>query len=92
MFNAHVIVQIQCPDIGPCQRESLAKAESIFHVQAGASEHARTLGGKGSDCHHAAVIGDTVSLANPMASLTVWLLGWPFTAVQFVPCFVQTAC
>ena len=28
--------------------------------QAGASEHARTLGGKGSECHHAAVIGDTV--------------------------------
>ena len=24
------------------------------------SEHARELGGKGSDCHHAAVIGDTV--------------------------------
>jgi Inorganic H+ pyrophosphatase len=29
-------------------------------LQAGASEHARTLGGKGSECHHAAVIGDTV--------------------------------
>ena len=29
-------------------------------MQAGASEHARTLGGKGSECHHAAVIGDTV--------------------------------
>jgi len=29
-------------------------------VQAGASEHARELGGKGSDCHKAAVIGDTV--------------------------------
>jgi inorganic pyrophosphatase len=30
------------------------------YVEAGASEHARTLGGKGSECHHAAVIGDTV--------------------------------
>ena len=29
------------------------------YVEAGASEHARTMGGKGSDCHHAAVIGDT---------------------------------
>ena len=28
--------------------------------QAGASEHARSLGGKGSDAHKAAVIGDTV--------------------------------
>jgi len=33
----------------------------VLHVeQAGASEHARTLGGKGSECHRAAVIGDTV--------------------------------
>ncbi len=30
------------------------------YVEAGASEHARSLGGKGSDCHKAAVIGDTV--------------------------------
>jgi hypothetical protein len=29
-------------------------------LQAGASEHARSLGGKGSDAHKAAVIGDTV--------------------------------
>ena len=29
-------------------------------MQAGASEHARSLGGKGSDAHKAAVIGDTV--------------------------------
>lgn len=34
----------------------------IFGVilQAGASEHARSLGPKGSDCHKAAVIGDTI--------------------------------
>ncbi|KAL4427599.1 hypothetical protein ABPG75_001688 [Micractinium tetrahymenae] len=30
------------------------------YIEAGASEHARELGGKGSDCHKAAVIGDTV--------------------------------
>ncbi|KAK9830190.1 hypothetical protein WJX72_010203 [[Myrmecia] bisecta] len=30
------------------------------YVEAGASEHARELGGKGSDAHKAAVIGDTV--------------------------------
>lgn len=30
------------------------------YVEAGASEHARSLGGKGSECHKAAVIGDTV--------------------------------
>ena len=29
-------------------------------LQAGNTEHARELGGKGSDCHKAAVIGDTV--------------------------------
>ena len=29
------------------------------YVEAGATEHARELGGKGSDCHKAAVIGDT---------------------------------
>jgi Na+/H+-translocating membrane pyrophosphatase len=31
-----------------------------FSLQAGASPHARELGGKGSDAHKAAVIGDTV--------------------------------
>jgi hypothetical protein len=31
-------------------------------AQAGNTEHARDLGGKGSDCHKAAVIGDTVSV------------------------------
>ena len=30
------------------------------YVEAGASEHAASLGGKGSDAHKAAVIGDTV--------------------------------
>lgn len=30
------------------------------YIEAGASEHARSLGGKGSDAHKAAVIGDTV--------------------------------
>jgi hypothetical protein len=33
---------------------------SACFIQAGASEHARTLGPKGSDCHKAAVIGDTI--------------------------------
>ena len=31
-----------------------------FGLQAGASEHARSMGGKGSDVHKAAVVGDTV--------------------------------
>jgi inorganic pyrophosphatase len=30
------------------------------YIEAGASEHARMLGPKGSDCHKAAVIGDTI--------------------------------
>ena len=30
------------------------------YLEAGNTEHARELGGKGSDCHKAAVIGDTV--------------------------------
>ncbi|KAM7267233.1 hypothetical protein ACFE04_009399 [Oxalis oulophora] len=30
------------------------------YIEAGASEHARSLGPKGSDCHMAAVIGDTI--------------------------------
>eukprot|EP00252_Welwitschia_mirabilis_P021780 TRINITY_DN568_c0_g1_i1.p1 TRINITY_DN568_c0_g1~~TRINITY_DN568_c0_g1_i1.p1 ORF type:complete len:766 (-),score=111.42 TRINITY_DN568_c0_g1_i1:214-2511(-) len=30
------------------------------YIEAGATEHARTLGPKGSDCHKAAVIGDTI--------------------------------
>ena len=30
------------------------------YIEAGASQHARSLGGKGSDCHAAAVTGDTV--------------------------------
>lgn len=38
----------------------LPSLSSVCVVQAGASEHARELGGKGSDCHKAAVIGDTV--------------------------------
>jgi len=32
----------------------------LWFAQAGASEHARTLGPKGSDPHKAAVIGDTI--------------------------------
>ncbi|KAK4404185.1 Pyrophosphate-energized vacuolar membrane proton pump [Sesamum angolense] len=35
-------------------------AEPKYYFMAGASEHARTLGPKGSDAHKAAVIGDTV--------------------------------
>lgn len=33
---------------------------AVTAAQAGASDAARALGGKGSDCHKAAVIGDTV--------------------------------
>ena len=39
----------------------MCSTKACVYVQAGANEHARDLGGKGSDCHKAAVIGDTVS-------------------------------
>ena len=38
----------------------MADRRVSFFVQAQATEHARSLGGKGSDAHKAAVIGDTV--------------------------------
>lgn len=40
--------------------ENWKQSEFLSWLQAGRSEHARTLGPKGSDAHKAAVIGDTV--------------------------------
>lgn len=50
------------------------------YIEAGNTEHARELGGKGSDCHKAAVIGDTVSEHCGVCARSVparqYLLGW----------------
>jgi hypothetical protein len=43
-----------------CLQQTLTLTVHPSPRQAGASEHARSLGGKGSDAHKAAVIGDTV--------------------------------
>ena len=45
---------------GQCPSSDYISLAVLLFEQAGASEHARTLGGKGSECHRAAVIGDTV--------------------------------
>ncbi len=43
------------------QRHEVSRANVwVCVMQAGNTPHARELGGKGSDCHKAAVIGDTV--------------------------------
>jgi len=64
------------------------------YVEAGATEHARSLGGKGSDAHKAAVIGDTVSRRG---SSLIWFSGfWVFVplaaaVVRFSPSHARPA-
>ncbi|WIA41962.1 hypothetical protein OEZ86_009266 [Tetradesmus obliquus] len=64
------------------------------YIEAGASEHARELGGKGSDCHKAAVIGDTVGdplkdTSGPSLNILVKLMA--VESLVFAPFFVNIA-
>jgi inorganic pyrophosphatase len=64
------------------------------YIEAGASEHARELGGKGSDCHKAAVIGDTVGdplkdTSGPSLNILVKLMA--VESLVFAPFFYNVA-
>lgn len=53
----HVLHHFFCPNKTQITQNQLISA---YTSQAGVSEHAKSLGPKGSDAHKAAVIGDTV--------------------------------
>ena len=64
------------------------------YVEAGATEHARSLGGKGSDAHKAAVIGDTVGdplkdTSGPSLNILIKLMA--VESLVFAPFFVNCA-
>lgn len=64
------------------------------YVEAGATEHARELGGKGSDCHKAAVIGDTVGdplkdTSGPSLNILIKLMA--VESLVFAPFFYSCA-
>mmetsp|Transcript_12334 Transcript_12334/g.30187 ORF Transcript_12334/g.30187 Transcript_12334/m.30187 type:complete len:768 (-) Transcript_12334:1223-3526(-) len=64
------------------------------YIEAGATEHARDLGGKGSDCHKAAVIGDTVGdplkdTSGPSLNILVKLMA--VESLVFAPFFANCA-
>jgi len=64
------------------------------YIEAGASEHARELGGKGSDCHKAAVIGDTVGdplkdTSGPSLNILIKLMA--VESLVFAPFFANIA-
>ena len=64
------------------------------YIEAGATEHARSLGGKGSDCHKAAVIGDTVGdplkdTSGPSLNILVKLMA--VESLVFAPFFYACA-
>eukprot|EP00775_Hariotina_reticulata_P003821 gene3821-4079_t len=64
------------------------------YIEAGASEHARELGGKGSDCHKAAVIGDTVGdplkdTSGPSLNILIKLMA--VESLVFAPFFYNCA-
>jgi inorganic pyrophosphatase len=53
---------------------------SFTWFQAGVSDHAKSLGPKGSDCHKAAVIGDTIGdplkdTSGPSLNILIKLMG-----------------
>ncbi|KAH9324150.1 hypothetical protein KI387_004328, partial [Taxus chinensis] len=60
------------------------------YIEAGALEHAKTLGPKGSDPHKAAVIGDTIG--DPLKdtsglSLNIWIKLMAVESLVFAPFF-----
>jgi len=64
------------------------------YIEAGNTEHARSLGGKGSDCHKAAVIGDTVGdplkdTSGPSLNILVKLMA--VESLVFAPFFANCA-
>lgn len=63
-------------------------------LQAGSTDHARDLGGKGSDCHKAAVIGDTVGdplkdTSGPSLNILIKLMA--VESLVFAPFFYNCA-
>lgn len=63
-------------------------------LQAGNTDHARELGGKGSDCHKAAVIGDTVGdplkdTSGPSLNILIKLMA--VESLVFAPFFYNCA-
>eukprot|EP00798_Chlamydomonas_sp_ICE-L_P021208 gene21208-28116_t len=64
------------------------------YIEAGNTEHARELGGKGSDCHKAAVIGDTVGdplkdTSGPSLNILIKLMA--VESLVFAPFFYACA-
>jgi H+-translocating diphosphatase len=64
------------------------------YIEAGNTEHARELGGKGSDCHKAAVIGDTVGdplkdTSGPSLNILIKLMA--VESLVFAPFFYNCA-
>ncbi|KAJ9533580.1 hypothetical protein QJQ45_026650 [Haematococcus lacustris] len=64
------------------------------YIEAGNTEHARDMGGKGSDCHKAAVVGDTVGdplkdTSGPSLNILIKLMA--VESLVFAPFFASCA-